>query len=302
MPEDMNNLQQEVITDGTTTNDQSISSPTADEFKKYEKQIKETDLTAAGAAYNEAKVRYKDAMRSRQFKRCMFKKSKDALREYEALANGIVTTASQDAVEIDKSIKGYLDQSALVKSAFDEAIQAIKAAKLSLWQAEDTANNLAEVVENSDNSEELKWLKKHVHGFETAVKNIQTKADATNDLADDAFEIAVKVAGINAYANVSSLTPLSTSLSDDMGKLKTDINGNITFNKAEKEAAQLLLTDLLTTQSSRRAEKLRAWLKLEGVLEMRSFVHEPGCADGDIRAATRKKIDELAHKVEQNFM
>ena len=290
--------------------DEIKKSPTEESFKTYRKALKpeinkaKTDMKVAHTGYN-------DAVRSRQFKRCLFKKAEASLAEYEGLLNNVVTSAHQDATEIDTSIKNFVAQSAAVKTAFGLVVESLRAAKKALYEVETTTSAVAELVENSDQSEENKWLKSHISGFETTVKklagDIKTKtqglADQTNDLADDAFEVAVKVVGINASVNIESLTPLSTKVLEHLTLLKGDVESNVTYALSEKQKAQGELNKQNQSQSSNRANVSRMRLHFAGLKNVEAFTKTPDCLEGaELAKETRKQLAELSEKVEGSFV
>ena len=290
--------------------DEIKKSPTEESFKTYRKALK-PEINKAKTDTKVAHTGYNDAVRSRQFKRCLFKKAETSLAEYEGLLNGVVTLAYQDATEIDTSIKNYVIQSAAVKTAFGLVVESLRSAKKALYEVETTASAIAELVENSDQSEENKWLKSHINGFETTVKkiagDIKTKtqglADQTNDLADDAFEVAVKVVGINASVNIESLPPLSTKVLEHLTALKGDVDGNVTYALAEKQKAQVELNNQNKSQSSNRATVSRARLHFAGLKNVEAFTKTPDCLEGaELAKETRKKLAELSEKVEGSFV
>jgi hypothetical protein len=289
--------------------DETRKSMTEESFRKYRKALK-PEIDAAKTQMHIAHKGYEDAVRSRQFKRCIFKKSEAALAEYEGLLNGVVTMAQQDATEINNTVNGYVSQVDTIKTAFDAVLASLRDCKKSLGDVESTAYALAEVVENSDQSEEKKWLKLHIDGFEKYVKDVagdpkansQGLADKTNDLADGAFEVAVKVAGINASINVRSLTTLSTQLLNDLTALKADLDTNIAFAQTEKTAAQIILSQQNQAQSTSRALVSQTRLRFAGLKNVEAYIRNPNCLEGDALAAhTRKELDEITRKIEQSF-
>lgn len=285
------------------------TSPTELSFSTYRKGLK-PEIEKAKTDMKVAQTGYKDSVRSRQFKRCLFKKAKAALAEYEGLLNGVVTAAFQDATEIDASIKSYVAKTAEVKTAFGAVVDSLRVAKKALYDVETTAGSLAELVENSEQSEENKWLKANISGFGDTVKKIagdvktkqQGLADQTNDLADDAFEVAVKAVGISASVNMESLPPLSTKVLSDLAAMKTDVEGNIAYAVGEKQKAQVELNKQNQSQSSNRANVSRTRLQFAGLKNVQAFTNSPNCLEGSaLAAATRKKLEELAKNVEQSF-
>ena len=289
--------------------DEIKKSPTEQSFRTYRKGLK-PDINKAKTDMKVARTGYNDAVRSRQFKRCTFKKAEAALAEYEGLLNGVVTAAHQDATEIDASIKNFVAQSATVKTAFGAVVDSLRSAKKALYDVESTASALAELVENSEQSEENKWLKSHISSFESTIKSIagdvktrkQGLADQTNDLADDAFEVAVKVVGINASVNIESLTPLSTKVLTDLTTLKGDVESNITYAVGEKQKAQVELNKQNQSQSSNRANVSRTRLIFAGLKNVEAFTKTPECKEGaDLVKDTRKQLEDLVKKVEQSF-
>ncbi|MBL7818448.1 MAG: hypothetical protein JNL70_25780 [Saprospiraceae bacterium] len=278
--------------------------PVEETFNKYKESLK-PDIEKAVSDKRIAQKGYKDAVRSRQFKNCSFKKAKAAIREYEGLMNHVVATAHQDVVEINTSINKYIKYTGDIKTAFDSVVESLRTAKKSLSEVESTANFLAEVLENSDQSEEQKWLKKEVPNFAPTVKKFAGDtgwADKANDLADDAFEIAVKVIGINASINVESLIPLSTQLQTDITALKEDVKGNMTFSQGEKQKAQQTLDAQNQAQSGTRSIFARARLNLHSLKSLESFVSHPHCDEGsDLQKKTLRELNRLADAVEDSF-
>jgi hypothetical protein len=275
-------------------------------FAEYREKLK-PEIESAESNNTIALTGYHDSIRSRQFKICSFKKAKSALKEYEDLMNGVVALAHQDAAEIHKSIEEHLKQTDTVKTAFDAVLEALRNTKKSLLEVETASRSLAEVVENSDQSEEAKWLKKKVEDFHGKVKkmsaeNKEGSADAVNDLADDAFEVAVKVVGINASINLASLPPLSTQLQTDMTALKEDIVANLTFNQGEKQKAQQTLTAQNQAQSTSRATLLRACLNVHALNGVEAYIGQPHCKTGDeLQQTTRTQLEKIAEDIEKTF-
>ncbi len=295
-------------------------------FQKYLKELK-PEIREARTTMHKARKDYHGAINSRLFKRCLFRKSEAALAEYEGLLNGVVTVALQHAINIKESVigipdaegaengtLGYMTQADNVKVALDQVLEALRKAKSALWDVETSSNTLAEKVENSDQSQEKKWLKTNVKGFEKYIKDFagdprqskQGLADQTNDLADDALEVAVKVAGINASINVTSLEKLCIKLEEDCNALNIDItdatDGNIKFAQSEKTEAQKNLTDQNIAQSTTRAAMARTRLVFAGLKDTQAFVKETGCKEGDeLAQSTRTELEEIARKIEKSF-
>lgn len=290
-------------------------SPTEDSFKKYLELLK-PDIETADKDAHIAKTGYKDAVRSRQFKRCAFKKAKKSLQVYEGLLNNVVVAAHQDTTEIDKSIKSYLEQSTTIKNAFTALVQSLRAAKNTLGEVETVARALSEAVENSDQSEEAKSLKSYVPDFENDVRAItgwyknkeqpvQGLADKTNDLADNTFEITIKVLAINSAINIESLEPLSKKLLSDISDLKTDIESNVSFAQKEKVTTQTNLTKQNQDQSIARIAKTHSRLRLFGTKNVEGFVNSTKNLTADESKAlvkkTKAELERIGNLVENSF-
>ena len=227
----------------------------------------------------------------------------------------------QDEVEIDTTIMQYVEQSGKVKTAFSALIQSLQILKTNLSDVEQTAYHASELLENSSTTaadEELKWLNSHITNFSDRVRRIcgdtgernskqrrearQGLADVTNDLADDAFEIAIKVIGISESANVPSLSNLSKNLLDNITALNADVVENVGFVQAQKQEAQSLLSQMLEKQRTARAETFRKEHQHTALQKALSFVQDPTCPDDDrISSFTRKELERIQAAVEGSF-
>ena len=288
----------------------------ADGTGGLEKEAKDADTNRRVALERE-----RAAVSNQQFIWCMLRKSQDMGTEYEGLMNGVTIIAKQDAQEIDKTIGQYVEQSGKVKASFTDLIQSLHNLKAALSDVETHAKQVSELLENSGTTasdDELKWLIKNVPDFLNRVREIggdtgeknpknprpprQGLADLTNDLADDAFEVSVKVVGLSESANVPSLMDLSKTLVTDLTALDADVLKNVTFALSQKQEAQGLLVQMLNNQRSARAETFRTQHRYTGLWKTLEFVLDPACPDdGQLAAETREQLERIQEAVENSF-
>ncbi|MBD2753203.1 hypothetical protein [Spirosoma validum] len=288
----------------------------ADNASGLQKEVKDMDTERRVALEQE-----RAAVSNQQFTWCTLQKSQASGQEYEGLMNGVTIIAKQDALEIDKTIGQYVAQAATVKTSFTTLIQSLQNLKTALTDVETTAYQVSELLENSSTTaadDEQKWLNKYITNFSDRVREIggdtgeknpkqrrpprQGLADLTNDLADDAFEVSVKVIGISESANVPSLTDLSKMLVTDVTALEADVSKNVAFAQSQKQETQGILAQMLAKQRLARAETFRKEHQYTALQKTLGFVQDPDCPDdGQLSTYTREQLERIQHAVEESF-
>lgn len=262
------------------------------------------NTTTAKATLDHALIDAKTANDSVCIQRQLTDKTATAVREYNFLNNCISVYAQQDVTTLVDTVKADLTLNTTFQTNFTAAVTAIKAAKSAEIKAHTQAQALLDAVQESCNSDERKQIEACLANtvsdtqkqlLET-VKEIVKRAQVLNDKADDLSESAVKVAGINAFVNVASLTAFGTDLKTQGTALATDVTKNVTVLGTSYTAAQKALGDVEITLSKAMTARYGAWSAHESLKRTAHFVKKAdSCAD------VAGSIDSLATEAEGSF-
>lgn len=226
-----------------------------------------------------------------------------ALKEYSFLSICIGAYASKDLELLPTIVQEDVNRYEALKTSYSTAVAAIKTAKQKIARVNDLANKLKNAVPDSCNSEELKQIKeclqksgnKHPKGLEESVNDIVRHAHHLTNLVDDLSESAVKVAGINAFINIGSLSTAANNIKEKGNAFIANVNNSITTLQASHDASRTTLTEDLKLLSTATADRYKAWIRKDSLAATAAFVKDTDC-DHDCRS-----LDDIAKEAEQSF-
>jgi hypothetical protein len=223
-----------------------------------------------------------------------------SVSEYNFLSNCITVYTGQDLDGINDTItKVVVPKSKEVKTAFDDAVAKIKAAKQKLGLVSTLSVKLKDAVADSCNSEELKAIRENLSKGGQGKKNLEDSvlefvslSDQIVNQVDDVAQAAVKVAGINGFINVDNLAALVVATKTDGVKLITDVETNVKDAQKKYDDSRKPLGEALKGLSAAVTEKNKAWNLKDAVAAVSKFVEEKNCEHGC------KKLDEISEEAE----
>lgn len=228
-----------------------------------------------------------------------------ALKEYNFLSICIGAYASKDLELLQTVVQEDVARYEALNTAYTAAVNAIKAAKQKIAKVNTLACKLKDAVPDSCNSEELKQIKECLSkngnkgqqqdGLEESVHKIVHQAHHITNQVDDLSESAVKVAGINAFINIGSLTPAAVLIKEKGTAFITDVDANLKSLQTQYDAARQTQVDALKALSVASADKYKAWIVKDGLAATADFVKDNDC-DHDCRS-----LDDIAKEAEQSF-
>ncbi|WP_298740432.1 hypothetical protein [uncultured Chitinophaga sp.] len=228
-----------------------------------------------------------------------------ALKEYNFLSICIGAYASKDLELLQTVVAEDVARYEALNTAYTAAVNAIKAAKQKIAKVNTLACKLKDAVPDSCNSEELKQIKECLSkngnkgqqqdSLEESVHKIVHQAHHITNQVDDLSESAVKVAGINAFINIASLTPAAALIKEKGTAFITDVDANLKALQTQYDSARQTQADALKALSTATTDKYKAWIVKDGLAATAEFVKDNDC-DHDCRS-----LDEIAKEAEQSF-
>lgn len=226
-----------------------------------------------------------------------------AVKEYNFLSNCVTVYTGQDLEGLTSTVALAQAKYTGVKTSFDAAVAAIKAAKQKAGLVNTLAGKLKDAVADSCNSEELKLIRENLSKGGPGKKNIEDSvqefvayAEKINNQADDVVQAAVKVAGINAFVNVDNLAALIATAKTDGTNLITDVETNVKGSQKKYDDSRKPLGDALKELSKASTLKNIAWVVKDAVADAARFVEEKNCNGGGC-----KKLDDISEQAEHAF-
>ena len=227
-----------------------------------------------------------------------------ALKEYNFMSICIGAYASKDLELLQTVVLEDVARYDALSTAYTAAVNAIKAAKQKIAKVNTLACKLKDAVPDSCNSEELKQIKdclsKNANkpgqkSLEDSVHEIVHQAHHITNQVDDLSESAVKVAGINAFINIGSLTPAAVLIKEKGTAFITDVDANLKSLQTQYDTARQTQVDALKALSVATTDKYKAWIIKDGLAATADFVKDNDC-DHDCRS-----LDDIAKEAEQSF-
>src|ERR1044072_6570728 len=231
-----------------------------------------------------------------------------AIKEYNFLSICIGAYASKDLELLQTVVAEDVARYDALNTAYTAAVNAIKAAKQKIEKVNTLDCKLKDAVPDSCNSEELKQIKECLNknnntgkgqqqpdSLEESVHKIVDHAHQITTQVDDLAETAVKVAGINAFINLPSLTPAATLIREKGTAFITDVDANLKALQTQYDTARQTQVDALKALSTATVDKYKAWIVKDGLAFTAEFVKDNDC-DHDCRS-----LDEIAKEAEQSF-
>lgn len=279
------------------------SSQTDGCFKDYHEKVLKKEIEGAESTKKVKETVFAQKYTVKNFRTCTLLRAQAACDEYTNIKNCITTILGQSAVEIQANIDAYITYGKDTETALTAAFKAIKGAKSKLAAVNDAACRLENCIKDSCNSEQLRILKdgfdelivkgKTEKTFIEHINEIQSKVDMANDTGLGAFEIGVKVAGIQKFTNIKSLKGFGNNLQEGIDLLVGDVAENVTYSKGKKEKAQEELTTALQELTTAKFKKFNATLKLKSLKESEKYVLGPHLPTDT--------IEEICTNVEASF-
>lgn len=274
-------------------------------FGDYESILLKTNIPQDYTLLKNSLIDYRSNRSTRRNKRCFLIKAEESANFYQRLSNHITLFAKQDSDEIRDNVTDYIAQNTGLANKITDALKALKTAKEKILVLKDKAYKLDEARKNSAFSDAVAALDRPFPGSKGAlakeIEKLKNDAEHCYNLSDDAVEVAVKVAGIRASANVENLQTMSMQLADKVGKLNADVSADIIDARGLQTAAQTEYDQALKNLSKFKYGKYEKTLGYEATLDTTSQTHDPECAELD-QLAIKLKLDTLASTVEGNFI
>jgi hypothetical protein len=272
-------------------------------FRDYAEGLHKTDIPDGHTQMQNSIFNNESKRKTRANKRCFLEKADQTIHFYRRINNTISVFAKQDAEEIRDNVSAYMTQNQEIDKKLGEALKALKTAKEKIGIVKDKAYKLDEARKNSANSDPAKALDKAYGSkgdFGKVIEELKNNAENTFNIADDALEVAVKVSGIRAGANIDALKDPSVKLAEEVGKIQTDVSGNIANAQTHQTSLQAEYEQALRDLSKSKYDKYDKTLTYEAILDTTSQVHELDCK-GWNHTQIKARLKELADKVESNF-
>jgi hypothetical protein len=226
-----------------------------------------------------------------------------AVKEYNFLSNCVTVYTGQDLEGLTSTVLLAQAKYTGIKTSFDAAVVAIKAAKQKAGLVNTLAGKLKDAVADSCNSEELKLIRENLSKGGPGKKNIEDSvqefvvyAEKINNQADEVVQAAVKVAGINAFVNVDNLAMLIATAKTDGTNLMTDVETNVKNSQKKFDDSRKPLGDALKDLSKASTLKNVAWVVKDAVADAAKFVEDKNCNGGGC-----KKLDDISEQAEHAF-
>jgi len=223
-----------------------------------------------------------------------------AVKEYNFLSNCVTVYTGQDLEGLTATVAIAQTKYASVKTSFDAAVTAIKAAKSKVGLVNTLAGKLKDAVADSCNSEELKLIRENLSkggpnkkNIEDSVQEFVQYAEKIVNQADDVAQAAVKVAGINAFVNIDNLSALIATAKTDGGKLITDVENNVKNSQKKYDDSRKPLGDALKALSTASTSKNKAWVLKDADVATSKFVEDKNCNGGGCQ-----KLDDISEEAE----
>lgn len=274
-------------------------------FWQYAKDILKADAEAARSAKEVAGTNQKSATRTSATKYCCYLRVDATYDQYLAMDGCLATPFDQATDEIAAKIKACATRDAEIVKAFGLAHTAIVDLKKKSGELKDAGCKLKYALTDPCHSEQMKALDAYIKDDETTagkelsfreiIDPLIVNADEVCTDANLCFETAVKVAGIHAYLNVGSLTPLSTALQTAADVFKKDIDDNQKALADEwKKAWEEYLKAERALTTAECADNLTKWAEYS-YCTTKQFACTPDCDNSGA-------IDPICENVEQCFI
>jgi hypothetical protein len=245
-------------------------------------------------------------------RRCEVFKATDTLSFYQSLSDNIGIFVKKDAQQVQTRISKAIEGSdKTLSEKFTAAFAALKTAKDKLKavrnNGEELANNFKDSSFNTDVSKLSETFKDgtpskadNQDNLQKTIEDLKEKSKSCFDLADDSVEIAVKVAGIHASANVSSLKTLGDKLVENVNALQTDLETNIKTTQGNLLGAQKTYNATVEKLVESKYVQFADSLRLAGLFSTLRQVNEPDCKEWSHDTIV-KKLDAYVKQIEDNF-
>ena len=283
-----------------------------DSLKSIRKFYCEKRTEAEGTA-NAADTTWRGFEEARQFKICLWSRSKVARNFYRSIDYYAALPTAAETERMGKDLDDFIKKSDELSKALKDIAKGVKNIKDKAAELKGAACTLGSCLKEFTNNDQYEVLSQRIPGFGDTVRNDLIKRVTTDDpdavtavqLADDAFKVSVEVVGLQAFSNVDSLKPLGAGLLDRAKSFKADVDANV---KARADEATKNMEDLLKhvkETTIKKVDKRRAAAALEGTLSTLDFVCDPDCncpcEDCDGAAPKNACVKCLCEKAKSNL-
>ncbi len=296
------------------TNGQQTDTPVTNKtFREYSDALVNNDIPAVHSAMQTSHEQFKSNHLLRWKKKCILFKADETASFYQMLSDNIGVFAKKDALQIQTRVGKVIDASnTVIPAKLTEAFKSLKDAKDKLKTVRSASEDLLNNLTDSTYSEAVSTLSKafkdttprnsddNERNLLEAIEGLKRQATHSFNIADDATEVAIKVAGIHASANVGSLKKPSDKVADAMTVLQADIEANIKSASALKVTVQQGYNTMMEQLVETKYVKYADGLRYGGLLETLKQVESPDCKDWSHKTIV-VKLDEYANQIENNF-
>lgn len=279
------------------------SSQTEKAFTDYCEQVLENKIKDAESKNTEAESSFDSNMETRRVKTKDLIWARRTHQEYSMFCNNVSAMISQRAVEVNGNIGSLKNMNGELSTKLSAAIEAIKNAKSKLAAADAAALALGEGIKDACNSQQVKIIREDLKKqagaskkdlLKTCVDDIIQCSDRTHDLADDTFEMAVKISGINAFTNIDSLAEFGTTTEANINAFHADVATNIEYAMGQVATIQDQLKATLTDLTTAEYQTFKTGLNLTALKDTKEFAK-------DKTAPKENDINSICLAVERTF-
>jgi hypothetical protein len=282
-------------------------------FREYEEQLRKVAIPQAHTDMKTAHTAYISKRLSRWKAKCELRKADDALHFYQALSDNIGVFARKDAALIKSKIDTIVgENNKKVTDNLNASFTKLKEAKIKLSEARAKGDELFQKLTDSAYSDAVSELVKCYKdstpmdktdtkkNFGEAIERLKRSSVHCFNLADDAVEIVVKIAGIHANSSISLLTPVGADVSGKADALQTDIEANIASAQTKFVNYQKSYNKAMEDLSEAKYKKYANGLIYGGILQVTSQVDSPDCKEWS-HEEIAKALQKYANQVENNM-
>lgn len=278
-------------------------------FRNYNDGVLKNDIDTARSNRLAANTEFNTAENSRQSNYCCLLKIEETSKEYQQLDAYLSSVYDQGATELVARINALNQRNLETTAAFTAAHAAVMDLKKKAGELKDAAVKLHYAMSDPCNSEQMAALKEHIvddhnppkheHGFESVVnKLISDTKGLVYEKSNNAFEISVKLAGINAYLNTAGLMALVTAFKAAVTAFKANIDANRTAYTIEwKTINDGYILSLRSIGIKQGLTRSTSW-KLYALCKTKAFVCQPACSTHN----PIERLKHICHQVESGFI
>ena len=278
-------------------------------FRNYNDGVLKNDIDTARSNRLAANTEFQTAENSSQSNYCCLLKIEESYKEYQQLDAYLASVYDQGAIELVARINALNQRSQETTAAFTAAHAAVLDLKKKAGELKDAAVKLHYAMSDPCNSEQMAALKEHIvddpnteekeRSFESVVSRLIAKTKGlVYEKSNGAFEISVKLAGINAYLNTAGLMALVTAFKAAAAAFKANIDANKTaYNTEWKTVNDGYILSLRTIGIKQGLTRSTSW-KLYALCKTKAIVCQPACSNHN----PIERLEHICHQVESGFI